>query len=131
MPFFKTYQELIQSQTDPTVLGILATALADTSLRYRNIIPDPSFLYEAKKKLQLPTHNEFLQTIESAITYFENKQGQGTVRNELNHPVDWKLVKRIPEGQIATISTTHGSIIIRLLVNEAPSSVAHFIELPF
>ena len=128
-PFSKTYRELVQSQTDPVVLGILTTALSDTSFRYGNIMRDPSFLPEAKKKLQLLQHNESLQSVETAIAYFENKQGQGTIRNEFNHPIDWNLVKRIPEDQIATISTTRGSIIIRLLVNEAPGSVAKFIEL--
>ena len=129
LPFSKTYRELMQSQTDPAVLGILATALADTSLRYRNILQDPSFLYAAKKKLQLPGDNESLKSIEAAIAYLENKQGQVTVKNEFNHPIDWNLVKRIPEDQIATITTTRGSITIRLLVNEAPGSVANFIEL--
>ena len=129
IPFSKTYRELMQSRADPAVLGILAMALADTSLRYRNILRDPSFLYEAKRELQLPEQNESLQSIEAAIAYFEKKEGQVTVKNEFNHPIDWNLVKRIPENQVATISTTRGSIIIRLLVNEAPGSVANFIEL--
>jgi cyclophilin family peptidyl-prolyl cis-trans isomerase len=129
LPFLKIYQELMQSQTDPAVLGILALALSDSSMRYKEILPDPSFLYKAKKKLRLPDHYKSLEAIEVAIAYFENKQEQVTLRNAFNHPIDWNIIKRIPENQIATISTPHGSIIIRLLVNEAPGSVANFIKL--
>jgi cyclophilin family peptidyl-prolyl cis-trans isomerase len=129
LSFAKMYEELMESQADPAVLGTIAMALADTSLQYRSILKDPGFLYDAKKKLRLPEHNESLQSIEAAIAYFENREGKVAVKNEFNHPIDWNLVKTIPEDQIATIMTTRGSITIRLLVNEAPGSVANFIEL--
>jgi cyclophilin family peptidyl-prolyl cis-trans isomerase/HEAT repeat protein len=129
LPFAKMFEALMASQRDPAVVGIIAMALADTSLRYKDVLRDPAFLYAAKRRLRLPEHNESLQSIEAAIAYFEGRQGEVAVKNEFNHPIDWNLIKRIPEDQIATIMTSRGSIIIRLLVNEAPGSVANFVEL--
>ncbi|HET9487123.1 MAG TPA: peptidylprolyl isomerase [Chryseosolibacter sp.] len=126
--FFRTYETLMRSSDDPAVLGTLASALADSSLGYKLIVKDFLFLSEAKKKLRLPEHNESLQPIEAAIAHFENKKAPPT-RNEFNHPIDWALVKRIPEDQLATIKTTRGSIVIRLLVNDSPGSVGNFIDL--
>ena len=127
--FAETFQQLMQSQDDPAVLGTIAMALGDSALGYRSIIRDPSFLREAKKKLKLPEHNESLQAIEAAIAHFENRKGNAAVANDFNHPINWELVKTIPQGQRAIIKTTRGNISIRLLVNEAPGSVANFVEL--
>lgn len=127
--FAETFQQLMESQDDPAVLGTIAMALGDSALGYRNILRDPSFLLEAKKKLKLPEHNESLQAIEAAIAHFENRKGPATLANDYNHAIDWALVKTIPEDQRAIIKTTRGNIIIRLLVNEAPGSVANFVWL--
>ncbi|MDQ2656972.1 MAG: peptidylprolyl isomerase [Bacteroidota bacterium] len=35
----------------------------------------------------------------------------------------------MPDGQLATIKTSRGHIVVRLLVNEAPGSVANFVAL--
>ncbi len=126
--FAQIFKNLMQSE-DPAVLGIIAGALGDSTLGYKKIIKDPSFLYEAKKKLSLPKDNEALQPIEAAIAHFENRKPPSLVKNEFNHPINWDLVKTIPENQIAIIKTTKGSIFIRLLVNESPGSVANFVEL--
>ncbi|MEX2235669.1 MAG: peptidylprolyl isomerase [Cyclobacteriaceae bacterium] len=122
------FKNLMQSEHDPAVLGSIATALADSTLDYRSVLKDPAFLFAARGKLKLPEDIEALQPLEAAIAYFENRKPQG-IENEFNHPVNWDLVKRIPDQQKATIKTTRGSIVVRLLVNESPGSVANFIEL--
>lgn len=126
--FASLYRELLISEKDPAVIGLLATALADSSLGYRDLLQDPAFLYEAKDELQLPEHYEALQPIENAIAHFEKRKPRPII-NPFNHPIDWELVKKIPDDQLATIRTTRGSIIVRLLVNEAPGSVANFVAL--
>jgi len=114
---------------DPAVIGIVAAALADSTLGYKKIIKDYSFLYTAKSKLSLPKDNEALQPLEAAIAHFEGKKVSDEVKNEFNHPVDWNLVKTIPADQKVIIKTGKGDIIIRLLVEEAPGSVANFVQL--
>ncbi|MEX1240157.1 MAG: peptidylprolyl isomerase [Cyclobacteriaceae bacterium] len=127
--FAKIYQELIQSQDDPAVLGTIASALSDSSLGFREILQDPSFLYDARRKLLLPEHNESLQSIEAAIAHFEKRKGNATVENNFNHSISWELVRRIPGDQRAIIRTSRGNIIIRFFVNESPGSVANFVAL--
>jgi cyclophilin family peptidyl-prolyl cis-trans isomerase len=125
--FAQSFTKLMQSK-DPAVKGIIASALADPSSDYKAIIKDASFLREAKKNLSLPKDIEALQPIESAIAYFYGTTAP-VVKNGFNHPINWELVKTIPTQQHATIKTSKGSIIIRLLVDESPGTVANFVEL--
>jgi cyclophilin family peptidyl-prolyl cis-trans isomerase/HEAT repeat protein len=126
--FAAIYQKAVQTG-DAAVIGIVAGALMDSTLGYKSVITDYTFLYDAKEKLRLPKDNEALQPLEAAIAYFEGKKNSPPVKNEFNHPIDWKLVKTIPKDQKVKISTTKGDIIIRLLVEEAPGSVANFVAL--
>jgi len=114
---------------DAAVIGVIAAALGDSTLGYKKIITDYSFLYAAKSKLSLPKDNEALQPLEVAIAHFEGKEVTNDVKNEFNHPIDWNLVKTIPADQKVLIKTGKGDIIIRLLVEEAPGSVANFVQL--
>lgn len=127
--FATVYKDLLESEEDPAVLGIIASALADSTLGYRRLLRDVSFLYQVKGKLKLPEHNESLQSIEAAIAHLERRKEPVTVNNDFNHPIDWDLVKRIPHDLLATVKTSRGSIILRLLVNESPGSVSNFIRL--
>jgi cyclophilin family peptidyl-prolyl cis-trans isomerase/HEAT repeat protein len=126
--FAAVYRDLLITQEDPAVLGTIAMALADSTLGYRNYFRDASALYPAREKLRLPEHNEALQSVEAAIARLEDRKAR-PVGNHFNHPIDWGLVKKIPHGQVATIRTSRGSVVVRLLVNEAPGSVANFVAL--
>lgn len=126
--FAQSFKEIMVTQQDPAVLGTVAATLADSALQFRSILKDPSFLHDAKKLLQLPEDNEALQSVEAAIAHFEGRKPRN-VENEFNHPIDWELVKQIPEGHQVTIKTTRGNIVLRLLVNESPGSVANFVAL--
>jgi cyclophilin family peptidyl-prolyl cis-trans isomerase/HEAT repeat protein len=114
---------------DAAVMGTIAGTLADSTLGYKKIITDYTFLYDAKKKLSLPKDNEALQPLEQAIAHFEGKKISNEVKNEFNHPIDWALVKTIPADQKVLIKTGKGDVVIRLLVEEAPGSVANFVQL--
>jgi cyclophilin family peptidyl-prolyl cis-trans isomerase len=126
--FAAIYQKAIQTG-DAAVIGTVAGALTDSTLGYKAIIKDYTFLYDARKKLSLPKDNEALQPLEAAIAYFEGKKNSPPVKNEFNHPIDWNLVKTIAKNQKVKIGTTKGDIVIRLLVEEAPGSVANFVAL--
>ncbi|MFZ6012872.1 MAG: peptidylprolyl isomerase [Bacteroidota bacterium] len=125
--FADIYKKAIETG-DAAVIGTVSAALADSVLGYRNVIKDFSFLYDAKKKLSLPRDNESLQPLEMAIAHFERRK-VSAIKNEFNHPIDWDLIKTLPRDQKAVIITSRGSITLRLLVEEAPGSVANFIHL--
>jgi cyclophilin family peptidyl-prolyl cis-trans isomerase/HEAT repeat protein len=126
--FVKIYKKAFDTG-DAAVMGTIAGTLADSTLGYKKAITDYSFLYEAKKKLSLPKDNEALQPLEAAIAHFEGKKISNEVKNEFNHPIDWALVKTIPSDQKVLIKTGKGDVVIRLLVEEAPGSVANFVQL--
>jgi cyclophilin family peptidyl-prolyl cis-trans isomerase/HEAT repeat protein len=114
---------------DAGVIGIIAATLSDPELDYKEIISDFSFLTEAKKKLSLPKDIEALQPLNEAIAYFEGKEKPTAPKNQFNHPINWELTKSIRKDQRVKIQTARGEIIIRLLVEETPGSVANFVEL--
>lgn len=114
---------------DAGVTGIIAAALSDPSLNYKETISDFSFLTEAKKKLSLPKDIEALQPLNEAIAYFEVKEKPLAPKNQFNHPINWELVKSIKKDQRVKIQTERGEIIVRLFVEEVPGSVANFVEL--
>lgn len=114
---------------DPAVIGTIADALMNPSLMYKSRLKDFQFLYEAKSKLSLPRDNEALQPLEAAIAYFEDRELDKPITNSYNHPIDWNFVKTIPQDQHVRITTSKGEIVLRLLVEEAPGSVANFLNL--
>jgi len=127
-PFAQMFSEIIESTDDPAVIGRIASALGDSVLRYREVIKDHRFLVEAREKLKLPQHIEALNPLESAIAYFEHRKAQ-PVQNAFNHPIDWELVRQIPEDLQVVVKTTRGHMTLRLFVNDAPGSVANFVTL--
>jgi cyclophilin family peptidyl-prolyl cis-trans isomerase/HEAT repeat protein len=114
---------------DAGVIGIIASVLADSTLNYKKNISDFSFLIEAKRKLSLPKDFETIQPLDEAIAYFEGKKIEPALKNQFNHPINWKLVKSIKTDQRVKIQTAKGEIVIRLLVEDAPGSVTNFVEL--
>jgi cyclophilin family peptidyl-prolyl cis-trans isomerase/HEAT repeat protein len=111
------------------IISVFASVLADSARGYKSVIKDFGFLNEAKQKLSLPRDNEILQSLEQAIALFEGRKSPNQVHNEFNHPIDWTFVKTIPADQRVVVKTTKGNITLRLLVDEAPGSVANFLSL--
>ena len=126
--FIEIYKQAI-ADADPAVTGIIAGALGDSVLGYKAIIHDFTFLYGAKKRLQLPKDIESLQPLVESIAYFEGKKKPAPLKNAFNHPMDWKLIKSIPRDQRVLVKTTHGDIIMCLFVEETPGTVGNFVDL--
>ncbi len=125
--FAEIYQAAI-NVADASVVGTIASALADSVLNYKSTIGDYSFLQKARDKLSLPKDFESIISLEMAIAYFEEKKITAK-KNDFNHPTPWSIVKKIPRDQKAVIKTSRGNISIRLFVEEAPGSVANFVTL--
>jgi cyclophilin family peptidyl-prolyl cis-trans isomerase/HEAT repeat protein len=126
--YLVTCEKAITTSNDPTVIGVLAIPLGNPAYGYNKIVQQVRFLYHAKEKLTLPQDNEALQPLEAALAYFENREPQPVI-NTFNHPINWSLIQTVSPVQRARIRTTKGDITIRLLVSEAPGSVANFVDL--
>lgn len=113
---------------DQALVEIASRALRNPDFNYKVILDDHSFLDSAKSNLTLPKDNETLQSLERTIAYFKDEEYQPVI-NEYNHPINWDVVKKIPENQRAIIHTSKGRVIIELYVNESPGSVENFYSL--
>lgn len=113
---------------DVALTGLFTDALADSTLHYREMVTDISFLYEAKRRLSLPRDYESFVPLERAIAFFEDRAPE-QLKAAFNHSIDWDLVRKIPAEQQAILNTSKGTLVISLHVNEAPGSVANFVDL--
>jgi cyclophilin family peptidyl-prolyl cis-trans isomerase/HEAT repeat protein len=129
MPSFADMYKRALQISDLAVIGTISSALMDSTLGYKKLYKNHDFLLEARKKLSLPKDIEAMQTLQAAIDYFEGKKSVTEVENEFNHPIDWEMVKTISKDQLARIKTTKGEIVVHLLIETAPGSVANFVKL--
>jgi cyclophilin family peptidyl-prolyl cis-trans isomerase len=126
--FLAIYTRAITSG-DAALIATAADPLGDSTLGYRALVTDITFLKDAKSKLILPKDADALGPLEKAIAYFEKRKNTFANKPEWNHAIDWEFVKTIPKNQTAVIKTSKGDITIRFFVEESPGSVANFIEL--
>ena len=130
--FYETVLLLI-NDADPGVLSTIANAISDKSIPLENgkISYANAFLgalTASKEKVKIPADMEALIDINKAISFINNTPAPKT-ETEWNHPIDWKYPVTIPEDVKVSISTTKGTFIITMTVNEAPGSVASILKL--
>ena len=127
--FAALFQRAIESG-DMAMIGIAAGALQNPALNFREAYPDFTFLKTVQNKLTLPQDMETYLELEKAIHFFQGTApAAATPQNPFNHPIDWNLVQKIPRNQKVRLLTNKGSIMLQLLVEEAPGSVANFVAL--
>src|SRR5690606_26522696 len=103
-------------------------AIRDPKLKLRDHYQNYSFLTDAQQKLVLPRDMETNIELQRTIDYLNNKESI-TPENPFTHPIDWNLVATIPTNQQVEIQTEKGLIVLELFVEDAPGSVANFVEL--
>lgn len=125
--FADVFKQAIESG-DIAMIALSSELLADPDYNFKETYDSSAFLHKAKKNLSLPKDNEALQSLNKTIAYFEGTEEEEVV-NEYNHPIDWELVKSLSKDQKIMVETAKGNIELRLLVEEAPGSVANFVAL--
>ncbi|MDX5436679.1 MAG: peptidylprolyl isomerase [Pontibacter sp.] len=114
---------------DVALVGMAAAAIRDPKLNLRSQYKDFGFLAQAQQKLQLPRDMETNIELQKTIDYLNGKQESETPQNPFTHPIDWAQVKRIHTNQQVLLRTEKGSITLQLFVEDAPGSVANFVDL--
>ncbi|PTX10474.1 cyclophilin family peptidyl-prolyl cis-trans isomerase [Pontibacter mucosus] len=114
---------------DVALVGMAAAAIRDPKLNLRSQYSNFAFLTQAQEKLQLPRDMETNIELQKTIDYLSGKQETVIPQNPFTHPIDWQLVKTIHPNQQVVVRTEKGSITMQLFVEDAPGSVANFVEL--
>ncbi|MCA8832536.1 peptidylprolyl isomerase [Hymenobacter pini] len=115
---------------DVAMMGTAAEAIRDPKLDLRRLLPNPDFLLQARDQLVLPRDLEAWQSLQQTIDFLQQRPATPTpVAQAATHPIDWGLVNTIPAGQRAVVHTSKGDVVMRLLVEQAPGSVASFVAL--
>ncbi|RSK36021.1 peptidylprolyl isomerase [Hymenobacter metallilatus] len=115
---------------DVALLGTAAEAIRDPKLELRRLLPNPDFLLQARNQLILPRDLEAWQSLQQTIDFLQQRPATPVpVAAAATHPIDWALVGSIPAGQRAIVRTSKGDVILQLLVEQAPGSVASFVAL--
>ncbi|WP_439880233.1 peptidylprolyl isomerase [Pontibacter sp. MBLB2868] len=126
--FAEIFKKGINS-SDVALVGMAAAAIREPKLNLRSQYRDFSFLTQAQQKLQLPRDMETNIELQKTIDFLNGKQQSVTPETPFTHPIDWELVKAIPVGQQVLLKTTKGTIVMQLFVEDAPGTVANFVEL--
>lgn len=113
---------------DPGSVAIAAMALRTPTAGYRQFLrPDSSFV-RALGNCSLPRDVETYNEVATTRAFFRG--GKPALADvAYTHPIDWKLVDKLKPNSRAVIKTSKGSIILTLFPQQAPGSVANFIEL--
>ncbi|KAA3439628.1 peptidylprolyl isomerase [Rufibacter hautae] len=126
--FNSIFQKAIQSG-DVAMVGIAAGAIRNPDLNLKNAYADRSFLTQARDKLTLPRDIETYLELQKTLDYLEGKTSAPTPATPFSHPINWTTVNKLQKNQKARLMTSKGEITFELLVEDAPGSVANFVEL--
>lgn len=111
---------------DETIIGLMADLIANPHLQLKQHFADTAFLEDLKEKIRMPRGTELMISLEKAIAYVKGETYE-PISPAFNNPVDWAYVKTIDRDQKVRIKTEKGDIILRLMVEKAPGSVANFL----
>ena len=115
---------------DVAQMGLAAEAIRDPKLGLRRLLPNPDFLVAARDQLTLPRDLEAWQSLQQTIDFLRGTPPTPVpVAPAATHPIPWDVVMALPANPRAVVHTSQGDVVLRLLVNEAPGSVASFVQL--
>jgi cyclophilin family peptidyl-prolyl cis-trans isomerase/HEAT repeat protein len=126
--FAKIYQEIVEDGDQGAILYV-CNALSDSTLKYKKLVSDYTFLERAKEKLSLPKDYETYAPLEATLNYFKGLPPPPPLKNEYNHPIDWTLAATIGKDQKVVLETTKGKVVMQLFIEDAPGSVVNFVKL--
>ncbi len=113
---------------DAGLIAMGAEHIANAEEVLTSQIKDTGFLDSALLKLRLPEDIEAYNAVLKAIAKVQGKKAEPHQLG-FQHPIDWKLVQSIPTGQTAEVVTSRGKVVFRLRVEDAPGTVANFVQL--
>ncbi len=114
---------------DPGMIAVAATALRDPAREYRLYVDTLKYLDSALTKLSLPREIETYNELKQTLDYLRGRKASSPKKVDYNHPISWAVLDGMGKNGVAVIKTERGDIRIELLPEEAPGSVANFVQL--
>ncbi|MEY3051789.1 MAG: hypothetical protein RLY31_1574 [Bacteroidota bacterium] len=113
---------------DLGMAAVAAQVLREPQLGFRQTFDSLQILENALRKLRLPQEIETYNEIKQTLDYFQGNP-QVPVQPKFSHRIDWKLVSELQPSSRVRIRTEKGDVVLQLLPEAAPGSVANFLEL--
>lgn len=110
------------------VVATLAGVLNNDQFAWNTLIRDTSWKEDIVSSLKLPRDTEAYNEIKGAIAKIEGKTFAPSPP-QYNHPINWTLLSSITDSSRMVMKTSKGNITIELYPDEAPGSVANFVDL--
>lgn len=124
--FFDIYRKGIQTN-DVALIKIFCQTLSDPYLGYKDLHPNIGFLRIAREKFAKDDNTEILQYLENTIAFFEERKPKKIPKRF--KPIDWRIIARLQAIPKVNIQTTRGDVVAELLLEDAPETVAQFVDL--
>jgi len=127
---FEIFESLVEAVNsgDPGMIAAACTALREPIPNFKDILADSSFLVNAQNKLKLPQEIETHTEIQKTLDYIT-----GTITSAkkpvYNNPINWSVLNTMTVYTKALIQTKAGNVILQFYPQQAPGSVANFIQL--
>jgi cyclophilin family peptidyl-prolyl cis-trans isomerase len=121
----------IMAQGDPGMIAEGAEALRSEVLNYR-LMRDTTRMADftaALNRLKMPRDMETYLALEKTIAWFNGVEKYEPTQPKFNNPIDWNLLTGPAFAPKVRISTNKGDIVLRLMPEVAPGSVANFVKL--
>jgi len=116
--------------TKEPALGYFAgNELQNPARKYIERFPNFDFIQKTLDSLQLPQEQETYIALKQALDFLKMSKVEPIPTPKFNHPIDWEYVQKISTNQRIKITTSKGEIIWKLDVENAPATVASFLQL--
>ena len=114
---------------DVALIGTAAGLIREPELNFRQTYGDITFLKTALDKLTLPRDVEPYIELQKTIAFLVEKAAPEPPKSPSKQEIDWALIQRLASDQKAKLKTSKGEIMLQLYVEEAPGTVANFVQL--
>ena len=114
---------------DPGMTALAAGVLRQPTLFFKGTLDSLTFIDNAIAGLELPREIETLQELEKTKAFLSGAPEPPLAKPDYSHPIDWGVASNVKPGSQASLETPHGTIVLELLPEVAPGTVANFVQL--
>lgn len=117
------------TSNDVGLIAVASETIREPKLNFKLWFPDYSFMSNSLNRLKIPRDIEAYQELQKTISFMRDTIWVKPAKMPYSHTLDWRLLNTIKNKCQATIDTKKGKIVIDLFPENAPASVANFIQL--